>query len=229
MQTNIKASHREAPVCGGQARKVVRNGSSMQWQRQFKNIRIQGEGAMTAAKVIFLAILGVMIAACTTARAQTDQVPTAWGDAGDGLQIALYFDPSKRQDSGPDNVKLALRNVGVAEMNVVLGAGCGQFSPTNKIALVVTDREGKSLRFPDLAGNWFCAGLPGSFSVSLTPRAYYLMPFQISDYLKPDVMRAAVSAGVNSVQADLEIDRRGPGNATLVSHVKSNQLKMTIL
>lgn len=183
-------------------------------------------------RIIFLAVLGMLIAACTTARAQTDQVPNAWGEPVDGLQIAIYFDPSKTQNPRPDDVMLALKNVGTTEITVTLGGGCGDYSPTADVVLFLTDSEGKSQKLDDISGPGFCAGVAAVVSVSLAPGAVHTTPLNLYRYfgrVPHPANSTPLPAGTYTVQAGLlDWPRRPnePMNERFVAHLKSNKLRV---
>lgn len=180
------------------------------------------------ARIIFLAVISVLIAACTTTRAQTDQVPSVWGEPVDGLQIAIYFDPNKTQNPRPDDVMLALKNVGTTEIRVTLGGGCGEYSPTAAVVLRLTDSQGKSQELHDNSGTPYCAGALSIFSVPLASGAVYSIPLNLQKYFVR-FYSGPLPLGVYSAQAELDwahIPPVAPPSDGLASHVKSNELRV---
>jgi hypothetical protein len=68
---------------------------------------------------------------------------TVWGDAVNGFEMSLFFDP-QRTGTKPQ-LRVGLRNVGSSAIELTLGSSCGAGKPEpNMITLVLTDDQGKS-------------------------------------------------------------------------------------
>jgi len=166
---------------------------------------------------------------------------TVWGDAVNGLEMSLFFDP--RQTGTKPQLRVGLRNVGSSAIELTLGSSCGsdRIEP-NMITLVLTDDQGKSQRLTDIGPEPSldpCTALVSSslWRETLAPSASFSIPINV-DYYK-NLSRFTVSdllavkdgqqlergwqpGRTYSVQAEFPI-----GPAAKGPHIaKSNQLRV---
>ena len=191
-------------------------------------------------------LLLILITGCSRLLAQTAThlgAPgaTIWGDAVNGLEISIFFDP--QQTGTKPQLRIGLRNVGSSAIDLTLGSGCGAGKPEpNMITLVLTDDQGKSQRLTDIGPEPSldpCTALASSslWRETLAPSASFSIPinvdyyknlsrFTVSDLLAvkdgQQLKRGWEPGRTYSVQAEFPI-----GPAAKDPHiVKSNQLRV---
>jgi hypothetical protein len=189
-------------------------------------------------------LLLILITGCSRLLAQTATEPgapgaTVWGDAVNGLELSLFFDP--QQTGTKPQLRVGLRNVGSSAIELTLGSGCGAGKPEpNMITLVLTDDQGKSQRLTDIGPEPSlgpCTALASSslWRETLAPSASFSIPINM-DYYK-NLSRFTVSdllavrdgqqlpGRTYSVQAEFPIGPRAKD-----PHIaKSNQLRVHFL
>lgn len=145
---------------------------------------------MNFRKTVLSLLAAILFTSSSSLLAQTDQCTNVWGEAVDGLQLALSIDCRPSETSNNPSIRVSLRNLGSSDRIVELGVYCGDVKaePVN-IRLVFTDDRTKSCRVGNLGSAPYQGGCGGvmsrplqpfiSWGLPLMPGASYSMPVNL--------------------------------------------------
>jgi hypothetical protein len=144
---------------------------------------------MTPAKVFFatlcgLAVLGVMMLG--SASSSPGLMAQNWGEAADGLQLAISLDRARTAESKVPKFVVEMRNSGSSDLTLNLGfaLGNGKSQFPAAITLNLGDADGKFRRL-GLRGPAIVAGRLDALVLPLPAGATFSVPVDLNQYWAP--------------------------------------------
>jgi len=142
-----------------------------------------------------------------------------WGEAVNGLQMAISQGPTADGPSHLPAITLHVRDVGDNDLRVALGMGCAVIEEldANGVVLNLKDSSGSTRQLTNLGPGppypGGCAGGAWMFLVPMIPGALYSVPLRLQYYkrltfplMNGDFQRGWEPGGTYTLQASLKLD-----------------------